>query len=610
MPSKKRVFIPHETRNHPFDVTLAVEDGREFKAHRRVLSKASPFFEKLLNSDMKETNEGLIRLEMLTEPGLRDILEFIYTGRVKIQSEDNAQELIAMADYLVLPHLKSLAGKVLAKELDASNSISTYYFAERYRCEELISISKNFILRNFTTVAKTQDFLNLSSKEVKLWLSSDDINVSAEDDVFKIILSWIDLEKSERKEYFAELFREVRLVCISLDFLRSDIATNDLVNINKGCMELVSHAMEFIKAKDHHQLSVKPRKSLETSVMVLCVQRSRNKSDITCYDPREDTWSCLRDIVPPSIDIVASCYDKIYFLSQRESKLLCYDSFSNSWTPLKYEEKRRVLNLFVRNDDEMYALVSDSQIFCDECVSLRGRGFNFPCRKKHLSYLTKYKPESNSWDDISSFDLGQRIRICIVCKDNFVYFLGGYAEDREDRYLRDADRYDLNTNKWDKIAELRLHRQNAQGAVAYGKIFIAGGTNDYSPTTCEMYKESTDVWQLIASMRVTILDYRPNLLCGMVCTDGKLYAMNHFIKYSRSFRGIECYDHNKDAWNEKTRIEKQFEIGADEVICSMRVFKGCKFLQQASRSVLDDMDCVSSSLEESTSSGKRKCAIM
>ena len=71
-----------------------IEDGKEFKAHRRVLSEASPFFEKLLNSDMRESNEGIVRLQMLTELCLRDILEFIYTGSVQISTEDNAQELI------------------------------------------------------------------------------------------------------------------------------------------------------------------------------------------------------------------------------------------------------------------------------------------------------------------------------------------------------------------------------------------------------------------------------------------------------------------------------------------------------------------------------------
>ena len=82
VPGTNRGVIPQETLDHPFDVTLLVEDGKEFKAHRRILSETSSFFENLLSTDMKESNEGVIRLEMITEVCITDILEFIYTGSV------------------------------------------------------------------------------------------------------------------------------------------------------------------------------------------------------------------------------------------------------------------------------------------------------------------------------------------------------------------------------------------------------------------------------------------------------------------------------------------------------------------------------------------------
>ena len=65
IPNTKQVFLPQETLDHPFDVTLVIQNGKEFKAHRRVLSEASPFFERLLKSDMKEAIEGIIHLEMI-----------------------------------------------------------------------------------------------------------------------------------------------------------------------------------------------------------------------------------------------------------------------------------------------------------------------------------------------------------------------------------------------------------------------------------------------------------------------------------------------------------------------------------------------------------------
>ena len=214
---------------------------------------------------MRESNEGVVRLEMLTQLGLRDILEFIYTGTVEISTEENAQELIAMADYLLLPHLKTVAGSLLLRMLNASNCISMYYFAEsRYQCEELISEIKEFIFSNFTTVGKTEQFSSLSSMEVKMWISSDEIDVSGEEDVFEIVVTWTSCRKSERKKFFVELFRD--------DYLHSDIMTNGLVNSNDGCMDLVKEALRFIDCKNKHHYTLTPRKSLEIPVMVVCMK--------------------------------------------------------------------------------------------------------------------------------------------------------------------------------------------------------------------------------------------------------------------------------------------------------------------------------------------------
>ena len=81
-----------------------------------------------------------------------------------------------------------------------------------------------------------------------MWISSDEINVTAEENVFKIILAWIDHDKSQRKKYFSELFRQVRLVYVSRDFLCNDVVTNDLVNDNRDCLRCVADAISLIES--------------------------------------------------------------------------------------------------------------------------------------------------------------------------------------------------------------------------------------------------------------------------------------------------------------------------------------------------------------------------
>lgn len=293
------VYLPKETIDQPFDVILVAENCKEFKAHSRVLSKASHFFEKLLNTDMKESKDRIIRLEMFSESVMQNMLEFIYTGNLQILNEDNAKEAIIMADYLFLMNLKTRAERVLLhlQELNTSNCISAYHFSERYRCEELLIRAKKFIFENFTAMYKANsEVLNMSSSEIKMWISSDEINVSSEEDVFKIILAWIDHEKSKRKGYFVELFRELRLVFISRDFLCTDIVTNDLVTGNEECLARVRDAVSFIDSRNYDNLPVQPRKSLESPAIIITSAISLFRDhdwelhdrDILCYFTRED----------------------------------------------------------------------------------------------------------------------------------------------------------------------------------------------------------------------------------------------------------------------------------------------------------------------------------
>ena len=110
-----------------------------------------------------------------------------------------------MADYLFLPRLKSLVEKNIMQKWNASNCLSTYHFAELFQCKKLVSRTRQFIFANFAQLAKTKEFLNMSGTEVEMWISSDEVNVSAEEDVFSIILAWINYDRSERRKYFAEL---------------------------------------------------------------------------------------------------------------------------------------------------------------------------------------------------------------------------------------------------------------------------------------------------------------------------------------------------------------------------------------------------------------------
>ena len=77
---------------------------------------------------MKESRDGVVQMEIFTESQMADILEFIYTDSIEISNLQKAQDLIAVADYLILERLKFAVQKFIAQNLSTANCISYYYY--------------------------------------------------------------------------------------------------------------------------------------------------------------------------------------------------------------------------------------------------------------------------------------------------------------------------------------------------------------------------------------------------------------------------------------------------------------------------------------------------
>ena len=623
-----KVFLSEDGLDQPCIITLVVNDG-ELKAHRKVLSEASSFFEKLLNSDMKESNEGVVRMEMFTESVMRKTLGFIYTGNVQILNEDDARDVVVIADFLFLLTLKTLAAQALQQKLNASNSISIFRFAYKYRCEELVSKAKKFLPANFTELfaANREDVLEMSSEELIMLISCDELPVKIEKDVFDIILAWINHDRNMRKNCFTELFRHVRLVYISRDSLYSDIVTSDLVTDNECCLELVKEAIELIDStKVFESVLCKPRKSLEASAIVAHIE----SSPLMLYFPREDRWYEKKRLL--SGDGVLFCHDKIYYtsrkkvgemysrgsseripLSSRESCSLhinCYNPLSETWKSLPSLNDGLLKEIFVYND-EMYAVRSP-------CLSPCARACGYSFRWRSGIIVTKYNTESNSWEDLSSLEfLVNREHHCIVTHNNFIYFIGGTEWSRNtpgERLLRDVDRYDLRRNQWDKLADIQVAREGSgHGAAANGKIFIAGKVHyrmEPDDHLCEMYNETTNEWHFIKSFNIELDKFG-----GLIVVDEKLYAMGEIRSWYCSRGGermgrlkVECYNAESDEWKLKTEVAVNLHRFQLASYGTMKLFQG--FLSPYS------FDCSSCSVAPASQvtvhhgGDERKCSVM
>ena len=504
------------------DITLVTNDDREFKAHRNVLSAASPFFCKLLQSDMKENREGIIRLEEISGSVMEDVLEFIYTGTVEV-TQENAEELIAAGNYLIIPSLKTASGRFLEGEMSSLNCISTFYFAEKYNCDELITNSRRFIHENIVSVAKLDEFLHLEAEEIEKWISSDDITVKEEADVSKIISDWVNHRKSERKAAFEDLFRHVRLSFLSRDCLE-DVVTNELVRENLACVKLVMDAImqmaTFVNEDDFLQ---PPRRCLDTRVIV-----ARGGKYTFCYLSEGDLWKRLPDGLE---DVDARLTQMIKFRDQLFTFTDCenserYDPIFNVWSELKK-----------LSTDSAKLAVLKGEIYAVE-VDTRGR----------KTVTKRYSVKQCAWETLHSYHGQYRLDACVIAAGSHLYAFGGMIV-RSGDYFATAERFDIVENKWERIADMLEQRSEAFGVASQEKIFVAGGKNSTGRLkTCEMYNTSTNEWQLVANLNF------PRYCGSMVCLNGKLYVLGGEKDRKQRELSVECFDPANDQWIHETTI--------------------------------------------------------
>ena len=536
------------------DVTIAVKD-KEFKAHRAVLAAASPFFLTLLTSNMKESNEQLIKVELeeATETVMEDALKYLYTGNVTVV-EERAHNLIATANFLLLPSLKTMTGNVLKETVSTENCVFNYYFADKYECVELKEKCREVINTNFSVVMKTEDFLKLDQKQVMEWVSNDDVIVNAEEDIFKGIVKWASHNMSGREENLPELLHQVRLPFVSHDFLINELVKEELLTKNSSfCLQFMIHVIKSLLSSNDGEASHQPRKCQVTHIegIFLCGGRKT-----LCYFPQTNMWQRIADTL--------------------------FEHDYSTFTPAQYKHKIYILDVGSHKMDEATARVMEYLEDNNTWAAAQGTAasinithyavLNVDLYALYLAYnkgeIYRYNAERNNWDGMESLPFDQR-DACIVTDEQFLYIIGGRNNCR-------TSRYDSQDKKWEELACISEGRYNAFGAAMNGKIYIAGGVKTawphYMSSSCEVYNPASNEWQLISSLKA------PRHSASMVHFQGRLYVLGGTLltdggSYTRALT-VEMFDSERNEWTEISQIPvKRFE--SQEEMKKGKRFKAC-----------------------------------
>lgn len=119
---------------------------------------------------------------------MEQLINFAYNGRVKITNH-NVQSLLVGASFLQMQNICDGCCRFLQRGLQGSNVLTVRHFAGALGCDTLVQAADRFIQKHFSSVSKTEDFLQLSIDDVVYILSRDELYVSSEEQVQKFSLN-------------------------------------------------------------------------------------------------------------------------------------------------------------------------------------------------------------------------------------------------------------------------------------------------------------------------------------------------------------------------------------------------------------------------------------
>ena len=139
------------------DITLVTEEMDTFKAHRSVLQGASTIFKQLF--EMGGSNNSLLFLKGITARDLKPILEFVYLGQTRLET-DNLHDFISAAVDLGVKELDNI---LPGNDEERTNDSETIQKSEdKDECEVLLEDEESIDDKDSL---KEKSFANQSNNE-------------------------------------------------------------------------------------------------------------------------------------------------------------------------------------------------------------------------------------------------------------------------------------------------------------------------------------------------------------------------------------------------------------------------------------------------------------
>ena len=417
----------------------------------------------------------------------------------------------------------------IKEKSNIQNVVAIYYFFRLFNLSSVSKKSFQFIERCFPILVDSTPFLELEFKSISKILSSSELNIDSELEVFEAVVSWLG-HKKERSKYAKHLFLKTRLSLLSIPALR--FISDKISNFIDDCTFINEVILE--KSKNSHTKNFKP-------VSRYCNQ---DKFDIIVCVGKQQNSNCFNGAVQNVYSFEANNFKDVTTLPKLEegkrwSKVVCIkDSIfalsvnSGSLESVSSVEKYTVFS----NSWETVAHMLDKRIQYSVCSFMENiYVFGGLLHKRFLNCCSKFTPTDCSFRNIAKMTTARNLPSSAVFEGKIVVSGGN----NNGLYLNSVEAYDHIADAWTNMPDMIDGRWNHVTVAMKNKLFVVGG-----------YKATFEVYDSFSG-KFILIKPPSNRFIGNLCTQLIATSIGSKLVFFSCFRS-KCflYDVENEVWSD------------------------------------------------------------
>ncbi|XP_062258877.1 kelch-like protein 9, partial [Platichthys flesus] len=531
------------------DVILVPGDSNEtFPVHRVIMASSSDYFKAMFTGGMREQDMEEIKLHGVTQLGLKNIIDFIYTSKVSLDMS-NLQDTLEAANFLQVMPVLSFCNQLLSSEITIDNCVEIERIATDLLLEDVKLNLGQFVSYNLSAMVQSGRYLQLSETSMANALASNSLEGFPELELYNIARGWLAHDHPKRRSSIYALMRHIRFPLMSPNELIS-ISQDDeeggdsMMRSDTACVNLLLEAsnyqmMPFMQpALQTERTQIRSESTHILALGGVMRQQLVVSRELRLYDENTDHWRALKPMEAPRYQHGVALLGDFLFIVGGQST---YDTKGKTAIDSAYRYDPRFdrwLQIASLNEKRTFFHLS----------ALKGRLLAVGGRNEsgEIDTVECYNLKKNEWTFVSNMNEPHYGHAGTV-HGNLMYISGGITRDA---FQKELWCYDAVADTWSRRADMRELRGLHCMCTVGDRLYVMGGnhfrgSSDYDDVLgCEYYSPDTDQWTVVAPMP------RGQSDVGVTVFNGQIYVVGGYSWNSRCMVDIvQRYDPEQDAWD-------------------------------------------------------------